>query len=166
MSTKKLYAVEVLFRYYAHAESADEAESWAMECARQADLPECASAVVVPHADCPLNEGWSRDDFVFHRGPRPILLGELLDALPRRPERKHETVAWSETPDGHTKTRGEGDCSLTVFLEMRGSWGESWRWTAIRPVGDWYRYARGSARSADEAKTAALDAARRLADGE
>jgi hypothetical protein len=33
MSEKRLYSVEVLFRYYAHAESASEAESWA-EAAR------------------------------------------------------------------------------------------------------------------------------------
>ena len=87
MSEKRLYSVEVLFRYYAHAESATEAESWATECARQCNLPDCASAAVVPHADHPLETGWDRDDFVFHRGPRPILLGELLDAMPKRGER-------------------------------------------------------------------------------
>ena len=87
MSEKRLYSVEVLFRYYAHAESATEAESWATECARQGNLPDCASAVVVPHADYPLETGWQRDDFVFTRGPRPVLLGEVLDTLPKRGER-------------------------------------------------------------------------------
>jgi hypothetical protein len=87
MSEKRLYSVEVLFRYYAHAESASEAESWATECARQCNLPDCASAAVVPNADYPLETGWQRDDFVFTRSPRPMLLGEVLDTLPKRGER-------------------------------------------------------------------------------
>lgn len=87
MSEKRLYSVEVLFRYYAHAESATEAESWATECASQCNLPACASAAVVPHADHPLETGWDRDDFVFHKGPRPVMLGEILDAMPTRDER-------------------------------------------------------------------------------
>jgi hypothetical protein len=87
MSEKRLYSVEVLFRYYAHAESATEAESWATECARQCNLPDCASAAVVPHADYPLETGWGRYDFVYHRGPRPLMLGEVLDTLPKRDKR-------------------------------------------------------------------------------
>ena len=92
MSEKRLYSVEVLFRYYAHAESATEAESWAKECASQCNLPACASAAVVPHADHPLETGWDRDDFVFHRGPRPMLLGEVLDTMPTRDERRTAAV--------------------------------------------------------------------------
>jgi hypothetical protein len=41
----------------------------------------------VPHADHPLETGWQRDDFVYHRGPRPLMLGEVLDTLPKRGER-------------------------------------------------------------------------------
>jgi hypothetical protein len=58
---------------------------------------------------------------------------------------------------GDTQTRGEGDCSVTVYPAP-----PVWCWTAICPSGDWYKSASGWNDTEAQAKTVAVAAAKGL----
>jgi hypothetical protein len=56
-----------------------------------------------------------------------------------------------------TQTRGEGDCSVTVYPAP-----PVWCWTAICPLGDWYKSASGWNDTEAQAKAVAVAAAKGL----
>lgn len=90
MADNKLFRVNVQYTYFAYAENAAEAESFAMDAADYANTHACA--VPVRHSDEHIPMGWSRESEVYNDDKRtyfvadepPMTLGALLDQLPKR----------------------------------------------------------------------------------
>lgn len=85
-SKLKLYKVTVEFTYYAAVERGDDAKTFAQQ-AWDDDGPEYVSLVLVEDRNHEIAGEWLPESLVYG-GEGNVELGEMLDKLPRKGERK------------------------------------------------------------------------------
>lgn len=79
---KKLYECEVTFTYYAYAEDAIDAESFADDAARDVSISDCVSTKEIKTRPTYLADEWTEDSLVYHADGGDVTMEDVLNGLP------------------------------------------------------------------------------------